>query len=88
MLITVLEALNLPVEILVNKGDNLPRSLSCNVNGYIASYFFLYRDRLRTMINVFGDAVGTGIVQHLSKADLMKQDHQDTNDKNHITTSM
>jgi len=32
-----------------------------------------FLDRVRTMINVYGDAVGTGIVQHLSKADLEKQ---------------
>ncbi|XP_057313739.1 excitatory amino acid transporter-like [Hydractinia symbiolongicarpus] len=33
-----------------------------------------FLDRCRTMINVLGDSYGTGIVQHLSKADLEKDD--------------
>ncbi|XP_057313469.1 excitatory amino acid transporter-like [Hydractinia symbiolongicarpus] len=35
-----------------------------------------FLDRCRTMINVLGDAYGTGIVQHLSKADLAKDDEK------------
>ncbi|XP_022103382.1 excitatory amino acid transporter 3-like [Acanthaster planci] len=31
-------------------------------------------DRIRTMINVEGDAIGTGIVAHLSRHDLVKED--------------
>ena len=33
-----------------------------------------FRDRVRTMINVLGDAYGAGIVEHLSKGDLAKAD--------------
>ena len=36
----------------------------------ISDIILLNRDRIRTMINVLGDAYGAGIVQHLSKADL------------------
>lgn len=32
--------------------------------------FSLYRDRLRTSINVLGDAIGAGIVQKLSEKEL------------------
>ena len=31
---------------------------------------FLSRDRSVTLVNVLGDAMGTGIVQHLSRDDL------------------
>ena len=36
-------------------------------------FFFisLCRDRIRTAINVMGDAFGAGIVEHLSRDDLM-----------------
>lgn len=30
-------------------------------------------DRLRTVINVLGDALGAGIVNHISRADLITQ---------------
>ena len=33
-----------------------------------------YRDRIRTSVNVVGDAFGAGIVYHLSKAELAEQD--------------
>ena len=32
---------------------------------------FHHRDRCRTMANVMGDSIGAGIVQHLSKHELM-----------------
>lgn len=32
----------------------------------------LSRDRFRTMINVLGDSIGAGIVDHLSKPELLK----------------
>lgn len=37
--------------------------------------FFLpaiYRDRFRTAVNVLGDAYGAGIVEHLSRNDIVK----------------
>lgn len=34
-------------------------------------------DRFRTAINVLGDAIGSGIVAHLSKKELAQMDHQD-----------
>jgi len=36
--------------------------------------FILYRDRIRTAVNVIGDAFGAGIVEHLSRNDLMSMD--------------
>jgi len=44
-------------------------------------------DRFRTMVNVFGDAVGTGIVQHLSRKELDTLGEDETGYDN-ITTSM
>lgn len=35
-----------------------------------------YRDRLRTSINVLGDAYGCGIVEHLSRSELRKLDEE------------
>ena len=39
-------------------------------------FFFisLCRDRTRTAINVMGDAFGAGVVEHLSRNDLMSMD--------------
>ena len=39
-------------------------------------FFFisLCRDRIRTAINVMGDTFGAGIVEHLSRNDLMSMD--------------
>ena len=34
----------------------------------------MYRDRIRTAVNVVGDAFGAGIVEHLSRNDLMSMD--------------
>jgi Na+/H+-dicarboxylate symporters len=31
-----------------------------------------FRDRFRTTINVLGDSIGAGIVDHMSKAELLK----------------
>ncbi|XP_057314298.1 excitatory amino acid transporter-like isoform X1 [Hydractinia symbiolongicarpus] len=42
-----------------------------------------FLDRLRTTINVLGDAFGTGIVQHLSKADLASDDEKIKNREKH-----
>ena len=38
----------------------------------------LYRDRCRTMINVLGDSLGTGIVEKLSAVQLAKMDKEHT----------
>lgn len=35
----------------------------------------LHRDRIRTAVNVVGDAYGAGIVEHLSRNDLMSMDY-------------
>ena len=34
-------------------------------------------DRFRTVVNVMGDAIGAGIVYHLSKAELAELDRRD-----------
>lgn len=36
--------------------------------------FFFHRDRFRTMVNVLGDAFGTGVVEKLSKRELEQMD--------------
>ena len=36
--------------------------------------FFLCRDRFRTVVNVLGDAIGAGIVAHLSRDELREAD--------------
>ena len=37
---------------------------------------FLCRDRFRTSVNVLGDAFGAGIVHHLSRDDLAREDEE------------
>lgn len=32
-----------------------------------------YRDRFRTMVNVMGDALATGIMAHICRKDFMKE---------------
>lgn len=38
---------------------------------------YCYRDRFRTMINVIGDGLGAGLVDHLSKDELRAMDQAD-----------
>lgn len=45
----------------------------------IISILYCYRDRIRTSVNVLGDAFGAGIVYHLSKAELDKMDADQAN---------
>lgn len=40
----------------------------------IINNFIFHRDRIRTSVNVLGDAFGAGIVYHLSKAELDQMD--------------
>ena len=40
----------------------------------------LYRDRIRTAINVLGDSYGAGIVAHLSRAELAADEHNKSED--------
>ena len=39
-------------------------------------YCFIIRDRFRTVVNVLGDAIGSGIVHHLSRDELRKADQR------------
>lgn len=34
-------------------------------------YLFTFRDRVRTVVNVLGDCLGAGIVNHISQNDLI-----------------
>ena len=36
--------------------------------------FSFRRDRFRTTVNVLGDSIGAGVVEHLSREDLLKYD--------------
>ena len=36
-----------------------------------------FSDRFRTSVNVLGDAFGAGIVHHLSKEDLAREDEEE-----------
>jgi hypothetical protein len=45
------------------------------------------RDRLRTSINVLGDAYGCGIVEHLSRNELRKLDEEAENEFNKIVAA-
>jgi hypothetical protein len=38
---------------------------------------FIYSDRFRTAINVFGDSIGCAIVQHLSRKELSALDEKE-----------
>jgi hypothetical protein len=42
--------------------------------------FFSSKYRFRTAINVLGDAIGAGIVYHLSKDELKKMDNESVED--------
>ena len=43
----------------------------CNV-----TVFFVYSDRIRTAVNVWGDSLGAAIVEHLSRKDLLAVDYE------------
>ena len=49
----------------------------CIINN---AFFFFPRDRFRTCVNVMGDALGAGIVEHLSR-DEIKFSEFDTNEE-------
>ena len=40
----------------------------------IMPLLFSHRDRFRTTVNVLGDSIGAGVVEHLSRGDLRKYD--------------
>ncbi|KAL7056374.1 hypothetical protein AAHC03_020978 [Spirometra sp. Aus1] len=42
----------------------------------LSFYRLMHRDRIRTSVNVFGDAIGAGIVDHLCKKDLQARDEE------------
>lgn len=60
----------------------LPRSFCGALFSTFAHRGFFYRDRIRTSINVLGDAFGAGIVYHLTKDDLEKIDMEVVKDLN------
>ncbi len=40
-------------------------------------FAFYLRDRLRTAVNILGDSIGAGIVDHLCKKDLEKMNNEE-----------
>ena len=46
----------------------------CWVSVFLLDYSF-FRDRIRTAVNVTGDSFGAGVVEHLSRDDLMTMDY-------------
>ena len=38
--------------------------------------FVIFRDRIRTTVNVWGDSLGAAIVEHLSRKDLLAVDYE------------
>ncbi len=48
--------------------------VSCQHNKRVVCLCLPFSDRIRTSVNVVGDAFGAGIVYHLSKAELAEQD--------------
>ena len=38
--------------------------------------FYMYRDRFRTVVNVWGDSLGAAIVEHLSRKELLAVDYE------------
>lgn len=38
--------------------------------------FYVFRDRIRTTVNVWGDSLGAAIVEHLSRKDLLAVDYE------------
>lgn len=44
-------------------------------NGCLLIYIsiYLFRDRFRTMVNVMGDALATGIMAHICRKDFIKE---------------
>lgn len=48
-------------------------------------FFLIFRDRCRTTVNVMGDSLGAGIVNHLSKNELtaLPQHRQTQNGADH-----
>ncbi len=53
----------------------------------LLTYIFVFSDRFRTAINVFGDSIGCAIVQHLSRHELKALDDKRTSiDTNIIPT--
>lgn len=48
--------------------------LSRRINSSYSLSVFFHRDRFRTTVNVLGDSIGAGVVEHLSRDDLRKYD--------------
>ena len=47
---------------------------------FFTCHYYFIRDRFRTCVNVMGDALGAGIVDHLSRDDI-KLSELDANDE-------
>ena len=47
---------------------------NCDLTMTKATLFLFLRDRFRTTVNVLGDSIGAGVVEHLSRDDLLKYD--------------
>ena len=53
-------------------GQNVPKYFRF-IRLILSNVFLFYRDRFRTMVNVMGDALATGIMAHICRKDFMKE---------------
>lgn len=60
-------------------GGRVPLIITVAINAIQKYTFFISRDRFRTTINVLGDSIGAGIVEHLSRHDLALVDYNTSN---------
>lgn len=51
----------------------MSQDFSCSYPYAVLNVFLLYRDRFRTMVNVMGDALATGIMAHICRKDFLKE---------------
>ena len=57
------------------------------IHKFLIIYFYLKRDRIRTPVNVWGDAIGAGIVDHLSKKEIRDAESESSSSQSYSLVS-